>query len=82
MKKYYITYVNGGSGTSWEIERDTIGEVKQEIECYKDKSNVRISVIDRILGDFIFWKDIFESPDIDLIYNRKSDLRTKTRLAI
>lgn len=81
-KKYSVSYVSGATGFGWDEELDTIKEVEYCIVDFKDIYTAEVTVFDRELGDFVFYKRaLTHDYDTDYIFkNVKRDLRTKTRL--
>lgn len=80
--KYKIDYTSGATGYGWEEECRTINEVLTILDELRHEYSAKLSVWDRELNDFIYYKySLTYKPETDLIYNMNRDLRTKTRLA-
>lgn len=81
MKKYIISYVSGATGYGWEEKVNTIEEVENIVNEFKNIYTAKLSVFDNQLDDFIYYKFSLESkPQVDFIYNYKRDLRVKDRV--
>lgn len=81
-KKYSVSYTSGATGYGWEEDCDTIDQAIALVGDKKDNYTAQVSVYDRQLHDFIFYKFCLTyNFDTDMIFkNRKRDLRTTTRL--
>lgn len=77
--KYSISYTSGATGYGWDHECETITEVERIISDLRKEITAAISVFDKQLNDFIFWKRALCPPDKDMIWNGKRDLRTVNR---
>lgn len=78
--KYLVKYISGSTGYSWERECNTIEQVKYLIEEKRFKESAIVTVWDREWKDFIFYKEYLSKPEVDYIYNNRSDLRTSNKL--
>ncbi|WP_133014945.1 hypothetical protein [Clostridium cuniculi] len=79
--KYKVDYTSGTTGYGWEEECRTINEVLEILDEFKHNYSAKLSVWDRELNDFIYYKrPLTDKPETDLIYNMNRDLRTKNRL--
>lgn len=77
--RYTVNYTSGSTGFGWEAQHSSIKEFIGWLEEAKLERAYRITVWDDTLGDFIFWKDVFDKPIIDMIFTSSRDLRTKTK---
>ena len=80
MSKYIVDY-SSTSGYGWTKEYDRVESVDGIVNEHRHNKYTGLTVYDCEHGDFIFWKDIFSGPSIDLLGDHNArDLRTVTRM--
>jgi len=80
MEKYSVDYISAPTGYGWEKEVKTLEEVITLIDGLTKEPTTKITVFDRTLHDYIFYKDAYQyEPSIDIIFNGIRDFRTTTR---
>lgn len=78
-KKYVVTYCSATTGYGWKQEFDRLSEFEPFIDEMRNVPSAAVDVYDRELGDFIFNKDCFCEPDVDMLRGLWRDMRTKNR---
>lgn len=80
--KYIVTYESGATGCGWQNIARTVEEVKWLIDTVRHKHSALVTVFDIHREDYVYYKNCLSvEPEIDLIYGRHTDLRTKSSLA-
>ena len=76
--KYEVEITNSNYSIIEECEN--IKDVEYLLSAVNEKYYTKITVYDRELKDFIYYKDILaEIPEVDTLVSRERDLRTTTR---
>ena len=79
MKKYSVSYYSVTTGYGWQDEFDRLAEFESFIDEMRRKPSASISVWDNELHEYIFDKDAFCKPDVDMLRSLFRDMRTKNR---
>lgn len=78
-KKYVVSYCSAPTGYCWTQEHDRLSEFEAFIDEMRMTPSAAVDVWDRELEDYIFWKDCFAKPKIDMLRSGHRDMRTKSR---
>ena len=79
MQKYQVSYYSITTGYGWQDEFDRLADVESIIDEMRRKPSASVDVWDSELQEFIFSKDAFCKPDIDMLRCQFRDMRTKNR---
>ena len=76
--KYEVEITNSNYSIIEECEN--IKDVEYLLSAVNEKYYTKITVYDRELKDFIYYKDVLtDVPEVDTLVSNKRDLRTTTR---
>lgn len=79
-KGYILDYASGATGYGWRQECKRLSEAEDFINEMRYEKMARVTLWDKELGEYIFWKDILTfKPEIDKLHCIGRDFRTKTR---
>lgn len=82
-KKYSVDYCSGATGYGWSQDYNRLDEFEDFINEMRKECTAAVTVYDRQLGDFIFWKDCLTfEPSIDLLHSPVRDMRTRSRKVV
>ena len=79
MKKYAVSYYSVTTGYGWQQEFDRLDEFESFIDEMRLKPSASVSVWDNELHEYIFDKDAFCEPEVDMLRNLFRDMRTRNR---
>lgn len=64
-KRYSVSYTSGATGYGWEMDTNSLAEVKHMVKHYSEYT-MYFSVWDNVIHDFLYIKRVLEyKPEIN-----------------
>lgn len=79
MEKYTVSYASGATGFGWEQNFKRLEDFEYFLKEKRYDRTAVLTVWDNEKEVFVFWKDAFSEPTVDMLANIFRDFRTTTR---